>query len=151
MYLLNNYDDDCVLQTLFCSKSDAIKTAWTAFENYVLWHACLCCKCACFIHYSLYFCLCLAASLPNKGDAFCGNLWFCLSLSLINVSCAITSLTGCYFSMFYYISDAICLLIFKACVPVILCSVYDTFTFLNIQTNIGKRLAILMCRAVILL
>jgi len=28
------YDDDCVLQTIFCSKSDAIKTVWTAFENY---------------------------------------------------------------------------------------------------------------------
>ena len=36
VYLLNNYDDDCILQTLFCSKSDAIKTVWTAFENYVL-------------------------------------------------------------------------------------------------------------------
>ena len=24
MYLLNNYDNDCVLQTLFCSKSDAV-------------------------------------------------------------------------------------------------------------------------------
>jgi len=36
LFLLNNYDDDCILQTLFCSKSDAIKTVWTAFENYVL-------------------------------------------------------------------------------------------------------------------
>ena len=36
VYLLNNYDDDCILQTLFCSKSDAIKSIWTAVENYVL-------------------------------------------------------------------------------------------------------------------
>ena len=56
VYLLNNYDDDCVLQTLFCSNSDAIKTA---FENYVLCYACLYCKCECFLStlYNLYFCL----------------------------------------------------------------------------------------------
>jgi len=68
--LLSNYDDDCncILQTLFCSKSDAIKSAWTAFGNHVLWHVCSYYKCACF--YLLYniICIsaCLAASLANK-------------------------------------------------------------------------------------
>ena len=62
VYLLNNYNDDCILQTLFCSKSDAIKSIWTAVENYVLWHVCLYCNCTCF--YPLYIvCIsvCLAA------------------------------------------------------------------------------------------
>jgi len=68
--LLSNYDDDCncILQTLFCSKSDAIKSAWTAFGNHVLWHVCSYYKCAC--SYLLYniICIsaCLAASLANK-------------------------------------------------------------------------------------
>jgi len=36
VFLLNDYDDDCILQTLFCSKSDSINSVWTAFEKHVL-------------------------------------------------------------------------------------------------------------------
>jgi len=66
-FLFNNYDDDCILQTLFCSKSDAIMCVDC------LWEPCLVIaysyyKCTCF--YPLYIvCIsvCLAASLANKG------------------------------------------------------------------------------------
>jgi len=36
MFLLNNFSDDCVLQTIFMYKSDATKSVWCAFENYVV-------------------------------------------------------------------------------------------------------------------
>jgi len=32
---LDNFNDDCVLRTLFLSKSDVIKSVWQTFENYV--------------------------------------------------------------------------------------------------------------------
>ena len=35
MFFLDNFKSDCILQTLFLSKSDAIKSVWQAFENYV--------------------------------------------------------------------------------------------------------------------
>jgi len=39
MFLLNNFRNDCVLQTIFMSKSDATRSVWCAFENYVvLWY-----------------------------------------------------------------------------------------------------------------
>jgi len=36
MLLLNNFSNDCVLQTIFMSKSDATRSIWCAFENYVV-------------------------------------------------------------------------------------------------------------------
>jgi len=37
--LLNNFSNNCVLQTIFMSKSDATRSVWCAFENYVvLWY-----------------------------------------------------------------------------------------------------------------
>jgi len=36
MLLLNNLSNDCVLQTIFMSKSDATSSVWCAFENYVV-------------------------------------------------------------------------------------------------------------------
>jgi len=35
MFFLANFISDCILQTLFLSKSDAVKSVWQAFENYV--------------------------------------------------------------------------------------------------------------------
>ena len=35
MFFLDNFKSDCILQTLFLSKSDAFKSVWLAFENYV--------------------------------------------------------------------------------------------------------------------
>jgi len=35
MFFLDNFKGDCVLQTLFSSKIDAVKSVWQAFENYV--------------------------------------------------------------------------------------------------------------------
>ena len=36
VYLLNNFRNDCVLQTIFMPKSDATRSVWCAFENYVV-------------------------------------------------------------------------------------------------------------------
>ena len=36
MFLLNNFRNDCVLQTIFMPKSDATRSVWCAFENYVV-------------------------------------------------------------------------------------------------------------------
>jgi len=36
MFLSNNFSNDCVLQTIFISKSDATRSVWCAFENYVV-------------------------------------------------------------------------------------------------------------------
>jgi len=38
LFLFDIYDDDCILQTsaLFCSRSDAIRSVWTGFENHLL-------------------------------------------------------------------------------------------------------------------
>jgi len=36
MFLLNNFSNNCVLQTIFMSKSDATRSVWCAFENYVV-------------------------------------------------------------------------------------------------------------------
>ena len=35
MFFLDNFKSDCILQTLFLSKSDAVNSVWLAFENYV--------------------------------------------------------------------------------------------------------------------
>jgi len=35
MFFLDNFKSDCILQTLFLSKSDDVKSVWLAFENYV--------------------------------------------------------------------------------------------------------------------
>ena len=35
MFFLNNFKSDCIFQTLFLSKRDAVKSVWLAFENYV--------------------------------------------------------------------------------------------------------------------
>jgi len=35
MFILHNFKSDCVLRTLFLSKSDAVRSVWLAFENYV--------------------------------------------------------------------------------------------------------------------
>ena len=35
MFFLDNFRSDCLLQTLLLSKSDAVKSVWLAFENYV--------------------------------------------------------------------------------------------------------------------
>jgi len=36
VFLLNNFINDCVLQTIFMPKSDATRSVWCAFENYVV-------------------------------------------------------------------------------------------------------------------
>ena len=67
-FLFNNCDEDWILQTLFCSKSDAIRSVWTAFENHILWPVCSYYKCTCFyLLYIVCISVCLAASLANKG------------------------------------------------------------------------------------
>jgi len=35
VFFLDNFKSDCILQTLFLSKSDAVKSVWLAFENCV--------------------------------------------------------------------------------------------------------------------
>jgi len=40
-FLLNNFRNDCVLQTIFMPKSDATRSVWCAFENYVVLTACV--------------------------------------------------------------------------------------------------------------
>ena len=51
MFFLDNFKSDCLLRTMFLSKSDAVKSVWKAFENYV----------------TVYIiCLCLSALLANK-------------------------------------------------------------------------------------
>ena len=35
MFLLDNFKNDCVLWTLFLSTTEATKSVWKAFENYV--------------------------------------------------------------------------------------------------------------------
>ena len=35
MFFLDNFKNDCIFQTLFLSKSDAVKGVWQAFEDYV--------------------------------------------------------------------------------------------------------------------
>jgi len=35
MFFLDNFKSDCVLRTMFLSKSDAVQSVWQAFENYV--------------------------------------------------------------------------------------------------------------------
>ena len=34
MFFLDNFKSDCVLRTMFLSKSDAVQSVWQAFENY---------------------------------------------------------------------------------------------------------------------
>jgi len=54
VYLLNTFRNDCVLQTIFMPKSDATRSVWCAFENYVvLWYmlyisVSVCLYCLCF-------------------------------------------------------------------------------------------------------
>ena len=36
-FLFDKFDYDCVLQTLFCSRSDAIRSVWTVVANHVFW------------------------------------------------------------------------------------------------------------------
>ena len=35
MFFLDNFKSDCILRTMFLSKSDAINSVWQAIENYV--------------------------------------------------------------------------------------------------------------------
>jgi len=36
VFLSNNFRNDCVLQTIFMPKSDATRSVWCTFENYVV-------------------------------------------------------------------------------------------------------------------
>jgi len=62
-FLLDKYNDDCVL----CSRSYAVRSVWTAFENYFMWR-----NCVFLLHMYMSIICCilyvfLSAYLANEG------------------------------------------------------------------------------------